>query len=55
MMHHNYFIIRPNDAGAGGKIEVVSRNTILTDVGDNILLNGTSVNKDRLLIETFCE
>ena len=46
------FYYSPNDAGAGGKIEVVSRNTILTDVGDNILLNGTSVNKDRLLIET---
>ena len=46
------FYYSPNDTGAGGKIEVVSRNTILTDVGDNILLNGTSVNKDRLLIET---
>ena len=46
------FYYSPNDKGAGGRIEVVSRNLIITDVGGNILLDNTSVVKDRLLIET---
>ena len=46
------FYYNPNNSGEGGKVEVVSRNTIIADAGSNVLLDGTSVNKDRLLIET---